>query len=107
MELTVLLALLTLFVGVPLNAVVTVMLLRESRRLPHLRVLRERFIAAAAVLLTTIVFGLIFVNNDQSLPPLDLVATKVITRVAMLVVGIVPAAYWLWLYLYRGKKRGT
>jgi hypothetical protein len=96
---------LTLFIAVPLNVVVTLMLLHQSRLHPKLRVLRERFIAAAAVLFTLVVFGLIFVNNDQAAPPLNEDATKIITRLAMLVVGVVPAAYWLWLYRAGGRKR--
>lgn len=97
------LALVTLFVAVPLNVVVTAMLLSQSRRFPRLRVLRERAVTAAAVLLTTIVFGLIFVNNDQAIPRLSLYATKSITRISMLVVGVVPATYWLWLWRH-GKQ---
>lgn len=98
MTLPVFLGLLTLVVGVPLNLVVTVLLWRRSVNAPDIKVLRERLVASCAVLLVVTVFGLIFVNNDQAIPPLDTDTTRLITRAAMLVVGLVPATYWLALY---------
>jgi uncharacterized membrane protein len=92
------LALATLLIGVPLNLYVTLRLWRLSREQPHIKVLRERAIVAALVLLLVIVFGLVFVNNDLSIPFLQSAVTKYVTRIAMLVVAIVPAAYWLILY---------
>lgn len=96
------LGLLVLLVGGPLNLYVTVRLWRLSAAHPELKVLRERAVVATAVLIAVLIFGLIFANNDSIPPPFDLSATKLITRLAMLVVGIVPAAYWLWIY--RGKE---
>jgi len=92
------LALLTLCVGVPLNLYVTVRLWRLSRAAPHLRVLRERAIAATAVLIVVVIFGLIFANNDLVPPLLAFDSTKFLTRFAMLAVAVLPASYWLWLY---------
>lgn len=89
------LALLVLFVGVPLNVLVTVRCLIRVRQAPHIRVLRERFIAATFVLLGVVVFSLIFLNNDTLPPPFDVGFTKVVTRFAWLVIAIVPAVYWL------------
>lgn len=94
------LALVTLWVGVPLNMIVTIMLWRRSRAYPEIRVLRERFIVAVAVLVLVLVFGLIFLNNDRLPPLLTTDATKLITRAAVLIVAIVPACYWLILYWY-------
>ena len=93
-----LLGLVVLLVGTPLNVIVTVMLWRRSMRYPELRVLRERAVTASLVLLTVVVFGLIFVNNDTLPPPLDVVITKWVTRVVLLLLAIVPALYWLLLY---------
>lgn len=92
------LAWLVILVGIPLNVGVAVLLLRKYRKAPHLRVLRERFVAELAVLLVVVVFGLIFANNDTLPPPLDTDATKLITRAAVLIIAIVPATYWLLLY---------
>jgi hypothetical protein len=89
---------LVLVIGVPLNLFVVGMLLRKSRARPDLRVLRERFITAVVILALVLVYGLIFVNNDTIPPPFDLATTKLITRLAMLGLAIVPASIWLWLY---------
>lgn len=98
MPLANILALLVLLVGVPLNAVVTIMLLRRSRDAPTIKVLRERMVVSACVLLVVVVFGLIFLNNDTLPPPFDVGFTKIVTRLVMLIIAIVPAAYWLYLY---------
>jgi small neutral amino acid transporter SnatA (MarC family) len=92
------LAVLTLVVGVPLNLLVTVMLWGKSFGAPHIKVLRERAIVAVLVLLTVLVFGLIFRNNDTVPPWIGLDTTKIITRVMVLLLAIVPALYCLWLY---------
>jgi hypothetical protein len=104
MELTVILAWLTLGVGVPLNVTTTYLLRRKSRQAPHLRVLKERFIVAAITTIVVLVFGVIFVNNDRGVPWLGLDATKLITRVAMLGIAIIPAVGWLLIYRQRGKQ---
>lgn len=93
-----LLGLLTLVIGVPLNLLVVILLLTKTRQRPDLLVLRERFVTALLVLLLVAVFGLIFVNNDTIPPWFDTGATKIITRVTMLIVAVVPATFWLWLY---------
>jgi hypothetical protein len=97
-----LLALAVLFIGVPLNAIVTVMLLRRARANPTIKVLHERMVVSAVVLLLLVVFGLIFLNNDTLPPPFNTDLTKLITRFAMLVIALVPPGYWLWLYLFDG-----
>lgn len=98
MNATSILAALVIGVGLPLNLYVTIRLWGLSRASPELRVLRERAVVAVAVLLLVIVFGLIFVNNDLVPPPLSFENTKFFTRITMLIVSVVPAAYWLWLY---------
>lgn len=98
MTLPTVLALLVLGIGVPLNLYVTLKLLRLSRASPELKVLRERAVVAVAVLLLIVVFGLIFLNNDLVPPPLSFGDTKLLTRMAMLIVAVGPASYWLWLY---------
>lgn len=92
------LAVLVLVIGVPLNVYVTLRLWRLSKVSPQLRVLRERAIVAACVLLIVVVFSAIFLNNDTVPPFFGLDVTKVITRAAVLVVAVVPAAYWLRIY---------
>lgn len=103
MNLPNILAIAVLVVGVPLNALVTVMLWRKSHAHPRIRVLRERLIAETAVLVLVIVFGLIFLNNDTLPPPLDTDVTKLVTRAVLLGVAVVPALYWLWLYGKAGR----
>ena len=96
------LAVLVLVVGIPLNALVTVLLWRRSHAHPRIRVLRERLITEEAILVLVIVFGLIFLNNDTLPPPLDTDVTKIVTRLVLLGVAVIPALYWLWLYRRRG-----
>lgn len=103
MDLAHVLAVLVLFVGVPLNVLVTYMLWKRSQMAPDLKVLRERFIVATAVLVMVFVFGLIFLNNDHLPPFLTTDVTKVITRFVMLGIAVVPATYWL--VLYRGDRK--
>lgn len=98
MELTAWLGLAVLVVGAPLNVLAAWLLLQKSRQAPHLRVLRERYTLAVITTLLVIIFGVIFVNNDQDVPPLADTATKLITRALMLVMAVVPAASWIRLY---------
>lgn len=98
MTFTTILAILTLVVGVPLNAYVTRRLWMLSRARPDILVLRERAIAATAVLILVLVFGLIFLNNDLIPPIVSFVDTKLLTRGVMLFVAVVPASYWLLIY---------
>jgi hypothetical protein len=105
MELTEWLGLLTLVIGVPLNVAATLLLLRKSREAPHLRVLRERFLVAVVTTVAVLLFGLIFVNNDQTVPPLDLETTKWITRLAMLGLAVIPAAGWILVWRKLGRYR--
>lgn len=93
-----LLALLTVFVAMPLNIFVTIRLWRLYRADPSLRVLRERAIASLFVAIVVTVFALVFLNNDLVPPILAFEDTKILTRGAMLAVGVIPAGYWLWLY---------
>lgn len=96
-----LIAVLVLVIGVPLNLLVTVLLWRAYRANPGVRVLRERLVVEVAVLLLVLVFGLIFINNDRLYPPFDTDATKLITRLTMLAIAVIPACYWLILYWRR------
>lgn len=94
-----LLGMLVLVLGVPLNAVVVYMLWRRSSAFPRIRVLNERAVTASLLLLAVFVFGLIFVNNDTVPPPLPAEVTKWVTRSVFLLLAVVPAVYWLVLYL--------
>ena len=89
---------LTLLVGVPLNYYVTRKLWRLSAERPDLRVLRERAIVSTAVLLIVFVFSLVFFSNDSVPPILGSDITKIVTRVAILALAVVPATYWLRIY---------
>ena len=97
------LSLLVLFIGVPLNLYVTVYLWRLSRSAPRVRVLRLSAVSSTVVLIVVAVYGLLFVNNDFVPPPLAFEDTKLVTRFAMLVLAIIPAAYWLNLYRRSGQ----
>lgn len=91
-------ALVVLVIGIPLNIAVTFLLYQAYRQRPGNRVLRERFVAELAVLILIVVFVMIFLNNDTSVPPIETEVTKVITRLAMLGMAVIPASYWLYLY---------
>jgi len=101
-----LLAIVVLLVGLPLNVVVTAMLLRRSREVPRNPVLHERMVVSAFVLILVVVFGLVFLNNDTLPPPLDVNVTKIITRLTVLGIAVIPALYWLTLYS-NGRNDGT
>jgi hypothetical protein len=103
MELTDVLAWVTLVVCVPLNVAATLLLLKTSRKAPSLRVLRERYIVAAITTFVVLFFALIFVNNDQTIPPLSIDTTKIVTRIAMIAMGTVPAVGWILLYRAIGR----
>lgn len=102
MNLASILAVLVLVVGIPLNLYVTLRLIGLATSSPGIRVLRERAIVAVCVLVVVVVFGAIFWNNDTIPPVLGLDVTKVVTRLAVLIVAIVPACYWL--LIYRGES---
>lgn len=91
--------LLTLLIGVPLNLAVVLILREKARQDPGARLLRKDLIAFAVILVHVLVFGVIFVNNDQIPPWLDTAATKIITRLGELALATVPAAIFLWIYL--------
>ena len=98
MSITAILAAIVLVVGIPLNAYVTVKLWRLALAEKQLGVLRDRAIVATTVLFVVVVFGLLFVNNDLLPPPIDFPTTKFISRTALLIVALGPAAYWLRIY---------
>jgi hypothetical protein len=92
------LAILTLAVALPLTWYVAFRLWRLSRLAPKIAVLRERAIAMLALALTVTVFALVFLNNEQKAPLLDLATTRVLTRGSLFVLSVVPAFYWWFLY---------
>lgn len=96
----------TFLVGVPLCAVTTFFLRKASREKPYLRYLRERYLVSIGAVVIVLFFSLIFINNDQAVPPLSLDTTKIITRLAMFGFAVVTSAGFIWLYKGRGKKRG-
>lgn len=91
-------ALIVLAIGVPLNIAVTLLLYRAYRQRPNNRVLRERFVAELAVLVLIVVFVIVFLNNDSLIPLITTETTKLVTRLVMLAVAVIPASYWLYLY---------
>jgi hypothetical protein len=98
MSVPVVLTFLVVFVAVPLNWVVAVRLWRLSLSKPNIRVLRYQALLATALAVIATIFGLVFLNNDLAKPILSGDATRLITRGAVFVWSVVPAAYWLWLY---------
>jgi ABC-type phosphate/phosphonate transport system permease subunit len=91
-------ALLIVIVAAPLSWGVAVWLWRLARSSPKLKVLRANAIAATALAIIVSVFAAIFVNNELTPPPLDNIATQIITRTTLLVCSLVSAAYWIRLY---------
>ncbi len=98
MNLASILSVLVVSVAVPMNWLVTIRLWRLSRGKPRIGVLRERAFVSLALTIIVTIFALIFLNNDLPVPVLDGATTKIITRAAVLVWSVIPAAYWLWLY---------
>jgi hypothetical protein len=96
-ELANLLAAVVVLVVLPINAYVTLKLWRLHRARMDLRALRERGIVSTALTLVMAVFAVVFLNNDQAVPPLSVEQTRIATRLAMVAL-VFPAAYWLWLY---------
>lgn len=94
---------LVLFVCFPLCAVVTILMWRAYHSGIVSKVLRRDLQVMAIITLGVFVFGLIFVNNDQPIPPLDVLTTKYITRYVWLGLGTIPALTWLWLRWRRGQ----
>ena len=101
MTLPTLMALFVLFVVLPLNWYVTWRLWLLHKANPTIRVLRERGIVSTALALLVTLFAVIFLNNDLVPPPMSFADTKLLTRGAMLLAGLIPALYWLWLYRER------
>jgi hypothetical protein len=96
------LAFLTLVIALPINLYVALKLWRLVRLSPTILVLRERALVATALTVIVAVFTAIFLNNDVVPPPLGTVETKWITRLAVLVMSVLPAVYWLRLYRHGG-----
>jgi len=101
MSIPTILALFVLFVVLPLNWYVTWRLWRLHKANPTIRVLRERGIVSTVLALLISLFVLIFLNNDLVPPPLAFEDTKLLTRGAMVLAGLIPAIYWLYLYRER------
>lgn len=104
MEETVLIGWATLIIAFPLGALAAALLYQAHRQaiedLGHpLRVLRLQLVVEVVLTCLMLLFGLIFVNNDQVPPPLDVETTKYITRIAILLAGLIPTVMWLWIYL--------
>lgn len=92
-------AVLVLAVGVPLNWYVLRILRTLYRERPN-PVLRERTITERLIIVTAVVFGVIFLFNDGFLPIpfLNSDLSKIVTRSIILALVTIPATYWLRLY---------
>jgi len=84
--------------GVLLNLWVAKILFIKMLDRPEIGLFRERFASAVLAIVIAIVFGLIFINNDTLPPPIDIITTKIITRLSLLGLVTFPALIWLWLY---------
>lgn len=89
---------LVLYVCTPFCLAVLVLMALTYRNDPNV-VLRQNLQVMTIITLGVALFGLIFVNNDQPIPPLDVLTTKYITRYYWLAIGIIPALTWLLLRL--------
>lgn len=100
------LAWLTLAVGVPVSAYATFRLGKRVWKDRGLWVLEERFRWQIGVTVFTLVFGLIFVNNDMVVPLLDGDTTKWITRLTVLVLVVGLSLAFIWKDYSTRNKRG-
>jgi hypothetical protein len=91
------LAWLVILVAFPTNWLVVMGLWRLLRAHPDNRVLRDRFFIAVGIATVVTIFGGVFVNNDIVPPPVGLLGTQIMTRIAVLSLTF-PALYWLLLY---------
>lgn len=105
-QFTEVLAWLTLVVAFPLCLVAAYRLRKRVLKAPRLGVLGERYRTAIYVTGVVLFFGLIFVNNDQAVPPLDLDTTKWVTRLTILGLALFSAGGLLWLDWRLGRKKG-
>jgi len=93
-----LLTILVVFVAMPLNWYVTLLLWRLHRAEPDVSAIQVSGILSTCVAAIVTVFALIFINNTLDNIVLDSYSTQVVTRGALLVLSIVPALYWLRWY---------
>ena len=84
----------------PLNWYVAWRLWRLSQGARDILALQERALVALALALIVLVFALIFVNNGLEMPLMDVEATRIVTRAAIVALCL-PALYWLWIYRKR------
>jgi hypothetical protein len=85
---------------------VAVLLLRASRRFPDIASLRERAVAAAVIAF----FGTLYLAAAISVDIggwWDQDTSRVVARIAVLAIELIPGLYWLWLYGsgFKGKAR--
>lgn len=102
MTLSTVLAFAVVLVAAPLSWIVFLMLRRQTRHLPGNKVLRAQAWASFSLAVIVTVFAIVFVNNEQAVPPLDLEATRILTRGALLLVSVASSLYWIRLYRNRG-----
>lgn len=93
----VVLAWLVILVAVPLNWIVTLRLWRLYRPGEDIGLLKERTLLALVLAIVVTIFAAVFLNNGMEDPILDLAATQLLTRSAILGLSI-PAIYWLFLF---------
>jgi hypothetical protein len=96
------LALLVIFVAMPLDWYVTFILWRLTHTDPKGRTLRAVTAFSFCIALTITVLAVIFINNGMDEPVLSTYETMVITRATLLVLSVVPAVYWLRWYRSNG-----
>ena len=95
-----------LIVGTFIVWVVAILLLRASRHFPDIRSLRERAVAAAVIA----GFGTLYLLAALSVDIggwWDQDTSRVIARISVLMIELIPGLYWLWLYSkgFGGKRR--
>ena len=102
-SLSTVLAVLVVIVAAPLAWIVAFMLWELSRadRLRTNRVIRAQAWAAVGLAVIVTVFAVVFVNNEQAIPPLDPDQTRILTRGVLLLVSVASSVYWIRLYRTR------
>ncbi len=89
-----------IFLEVPVLGLIALMLARRAIRRSELHGLRGDAFASIVLVLVVIVFAGIFLNNGMEEPILDLYATRILTRGALLAL-LPPALNWLWIHRKR------
>jgi hypothetical protein len=86
--------------------VVAILLIRAARHFPDIRSLRERAVTAAVIAFGGTMYLLAALSVEVG-GWWDQDTSRVIARISVLMIELIPGLYWLWLYSkgFGGKRR--